>query len=140
MKIVSKRSILNLALFLMLLAGLPIASATPWGWLLLGVPLAVWGLTFLVFIHKSLWAALVFWAIVALFHWQLVVVGLIVGLTGWLLFLAVRQTLHNKGGRAQESISAFIANPATGAPMAEHELGIGIDAGGNSVADDWIRK
>lgn len=124
MRIASKRSFLNLALFACLLAGLPVAAATPWGWGLVGLPLLIWGAAFLGLVHKRLWSALAFWLILALIQWQIAAVGLI----AWGLFCAVRQSLHSEGpSEPMSENSLFEYNPGSGLPMTDY----GVDVGGN---------
>lgn len=61
---------------------------TPWGLAVALAPFAVWGARFLFFIHRSLWAAVIFWGGIAYFQWQVALaVGGLFGLT-WFIRVA----------------------------------------------------
>ncbi len=55
------KHVINILLLGMVLLGIAMMTDTPWGLGVALAPFAVWGARFLFFIHKSLWAAVVFW-------------------------------------------------------------------------------
>lgn len=70
------RHFANLGLLGLMLLGIAMAADTSWGWAVAALPLVVWGMSFLALVHKSLWAALVFWGAVAFVQWQVALVAL----------------------------------------------------------------
>ncbi|WP_445286332.1 hypothetical protein [Xenorhabdus sp. NBAII XenSa04] len=65
----------------MVLLGIAMMADTPWGLGVALAPFAVWGSRFLFLIHRSLWAAVVFWGGVAYFQWYVALaVGVLFGL------------------------------------------------------------
>ncbi|MEQ1965613.1 permease [Xenorhabdus nematophila] len=79
------KHVINILLLGMVLLGIAMMADTPWGLGVALAPFAVWGARFLFFIHKSLWAAVVFWGGIAYFQWQVALaVGALFGMT-WLV-------------------------------------------------------
>ncbi|WP_418903720.1 permease [Pokkaliibacter plantistimulans] len=88
------KHVVNILLLGMVLLGIAMMVDTPWGGGVALAPFVVWGGRFLLLIHRSVWAAIVFWAGIAYLSWQAATVLLI-------SFLAV-QTLKVV---RQESVS-----------------------------------
>ena len=146
-------SIIGLFLFLL---GLPMAADTAWGWVLMAVPVIYWILMFMILIHKSLFAAIVFWSAVAYIQWQVALVAII----AFILFVGIRSVYRdhaaysayyggvNKTGTGEyaedmqfnpatnlpmidEYAEDMQFNPATGLPMMGN-----VDIGGNPYGSD----
>uniref|UniRef100_UPI0036D960F1 permease n=1 Tax=Photorhabdus sp. RM322S TaxID=3342825 RepID=UPI0036D960F1 len=76
------KHVVNILLLGMVLLGIAMMADTPWGLGVALAPFAVWGTRFMFLIHRSLWAAVVFWGGVAYFQWQVaLMVGALFGLT-----------------------------------------------------------
>jgi hypothetical protein len=70
------KNVVNILLLGMVLLGITMMADTPWGLGVALAPFAVWGARFLFLVHRSLWAAVIFWVGIAYFQWQ---VALLVG-------------------------------------------------------------
>ena len=70
------KHVVNILLLGMVLLGIAMMADTPWGLGVALAPFAVWGARFLFLVHRSLWAAVIFWGGIAYFQWQ---VALVVG-------------------------------------------------------------
>ncbi|MEZ6813165.1 hypothetical protein ABVN74_01600 [Escherichia coli] len=76
------KHVVNILLLGMVLLGIAMMADTPWGLGVALAPFGVWGARFLFLVHKSLWAAVIFWGGIAYFQWQVaLVVGALFGLT-----------------------------------------------------------
>jgi len=81
-----KHAIINIIGLFLFLLGLPMAADTAWGWVLMAVPVIYWILMFMILIHKSLFAAIVFWSAVAYIQWQVALVAVM----AFILFVGIR--------------------------------------------------
>ncbi len=126
-------SIIGLFLFLL---GLFMAASI-WGWVLMAVPVIYWILMFMILIHKSLFAAIVFWSAVAYIQWQVALVAVM----AFILFVGIRSVYRDHaaysayyGGvnktRTRKSRTRKF-NPATGLPMMGN-----VDTDGNPYGSD----
>ncbi|ASK03631.1 permease [Salmonella enterica subsp. enterica serovar 4,[5],12:i:-] len=76
------KHVVNILLLGVVLLGVAMMADTPWGLGVALAPFAVWGARFLFFIHRSIWAAVIFWGGIAYFQWQVALaVGALFGLT-----------------------------------------------------------
>lgn len=76
------KHVVNIFLLGVVLLGIAMMADTSWGLAVALAPFAVWGARFLFFIHRSLWAAVIFWGGIAYFQWQVALaVGALFGLT-----------------------------------------------------------
>lgn len=76
------KHVVNILLLGMVLLGIAMMADTPWGLGMALAPFGVWGARFLFLVHRSLWAAVIFWGGIAYFQWQVaLVVGALFGLT-----------------------------------------------------------
>lgn len=71
------KHIVNILLLGMVLLGIAMMTDTPWGLGVALAPFAVWGGRFLLLIHRSIWASIIFWGGVAYFSWQASLVVLV---------------------------------------------------------------
>ncbi len=55
------KHVVNILLLGMVLLGIAMMADTPWGLGVALAPFGVWGARFLFLVHKSLWAAVIFW-------------------------------------------------------------------------------
>lgn len=55
------KHVVNILLLGVVLLGVAMMADTPWGLGVALAPFAVWGARFLFFIHRSIWAAVIFW-------------------------------------------------------------------------------
>lgn len=92
------KHVVNILLLGVVLLGIAMMTDTPWGIGVALAPFAVWGGRFLVLVHRSIWASIVFWAGVAYFSWQAAFVVL-------LCFLAVQmvKVVRQERGSARGS-------------------------------------
>ncbi|MDF5164311.1 hypothetical protein P3623_24440, partial [Vibrio parahaemolyticus] len=67
---VSMKHVINVFGLFLLLLGFVMAADTAWGWALMSVPVMYWILGFMLLVHKSPFAAIVFWSAVAYIQWQ----------------------------------------------------------------------
>lgn len=121
------KHVLNLVGLFLLLLGFVMAADTPWGWAVAAVPVVYWLMGFLMLVHKSHLAALVFWGGVAYIQWQVALVAFVVFalVAGAKAAYAARDTVqgHRRTDRKRY-------NPATGLPMMGHR-GMDMDSDGN---------
>lgn len=68
------KHLINIILLGMVLLGIAMMADTPWGLGVALAPFAIWGARFLMLIHKSTWAAILFWGGIALLQWQVAAV------------------------------------------------------------------
>ncbi|HGW1490616.1 TPA: permease [Escherichia coli] len=71
------KHVVNILLLGVVLLGIVMMTDTPWGIGVALAPFAVWVGRFLVLVHRSIWASIVFWAGVAYFSWQASLVVLV---------------------------------------------------------------
>ncbi|MCV5334743.1 permease, partial [Escherichia coli] len=62
------------------------AADTAWGWALMSVPVMYWTLGFVLLVHKSPFAAIVFWSAVAYIQCQVALVAMM----AFILFVGMR--------------------------------------------------
>ena len=87
MKRVVNILLVNILLLGVVLLGIAMMADTFWGLAVALVPFAIWGARFLFFIHKSFWAAVIFWGGIAYFQWQVsLAVGTLFGLIWFIRF------------------------------------------------------
>lgn len=72
------KHVINVFGLFLLLLGFVMAADTAWGWALMSVPIVYWAMSFLMLVHKSHLAALVFWGGVAYIQWQVALVAFVV--------------------------------------------------------------
>ncbi|QSX30096.1 hypothetical protein JYB88_18315 [Shewanella cyperi] len=65
-----KSDLTNILLLAVLLLGLVAALDTGWGFLIAGLPVVIWSLKILTFIHRRLWLAIPLWCGLAFLYWQ----------------------------------------------------------------------
>lgn len=65
-----KSDLTNILLLAVLLLGLVTAQDTGWGFLIAGLPAAIWSLKILSFIHRRLWLAIPLWCGLVYLCWQ----------------------------------------------------------------------
>ncbi|ENS1424052.1 hypothetical protein ACEZLA_003253 [Vibrio cholerae] len=83
------KHVINVFGLFLLLLGFVMAADTAWGWALMLVPIVYWAMGFLVLVHRSRFAAIVFWAAVAYMNWQIVVISM----SAYLLFSIVKAVI-----------------------------------------------
>lgn len=125
---VSMKHVINVFGLFLLLLGFVMAADTAWGWALMSVPVMYWILGFMLLVHKSPFAAIVFWSAVAYIQWQVALAAMM----AFILFVGMRAVYSggvNKIG-AGTCAKKKRYNPATGLPMMGHK-GIDVDSNGN---------
>ncbi|MCL1088656.1 permease [Shewanella profunda] len=91
--------VVNILLLGMVLLGIAMMTDTPWGLGVALAPFAVWGARFLFLVHRSLWAAVIFWGGIAYFQWQVaLLVGALFGVTWFIRAarLAYKEAPHTR--------------------------------------------
>ncbi|AIJ10627.1 hypothetical protein HLX14_004072 [Escherichia coli] len=91
MKLITTVS-LNMLLAFMIPLGIVMMGDTRWGVIIMMIPVIFWGGRFLLFVHKSKWAAGLFWLGITYLQWQ-VAIGI---LCAFLVFLFIRKLLRTK--------------------------------------------
>ncbi|EAA3994195.1 hypothetical protein NDN17_19010 [Shewanella algae] len=66
-----KNDLVNIVLLGVLLLGLMLAQDSGWGFLLAGLPLAIWCFKAFVFIQRRWWLAIPFWCALTYLCWQM---------------------------------------------------------------------
>lgn len=100
-----KRSLVSLSLFALLPLGLMLVAVTPWGFAVAAIPIVAVCIRFLVFIHKSLWAALFFWVGLAFLSWQIALAAGVVTAVVYYVVLILKSP--GVAPEAEENHSAF---------------------------------
>ncbi|MCV3265090.1 hypothetical protein OGZ01_31440 (plasmid) [Vibrio harveyi] len=80
------KHVINIIGLFLLLLGFVMAADTAWGWALMSVPVMYWTLGFVLLVHKSPFAAIVFWSAVAYIQWQVALVAMM----AFILFVGMR--------------------------------------------------
>ncbi|HIF9208501.1 TPA: permease [Photobacterium damselae] len=88
-EVVSMKHVINVLGLFLLLLGFVMAADTAWGWALMSVPIVYWAMSFLVLVHRSHFAAIVFWAALAYMNWQIAVVSI----SAYLVFSIVKAVI-----------------------------------------------
>lgn len=90
------KHVVNILLLGMVLLGTAMMTDTLWGGAVALVPFVVWGWRFLLVVHRSVWASILFWAGIAYFSWQVALLFLVI-------FLVVRmvKAIRKEGGSEQ---------------------------------------
>ncbi|OXD00637.1 hypothetical protein CA161_19765 [Vibrio parahaemolyticus] len=88
-EVVSMKHVINVFGLFLLLLGFVMAADTAWGWALMSVPIVYWAMSFLVLVHRSYFAAIVFWAALAYMNWQIAVVSI----SAYLVFSIVKAVI-----------------------------------------------
>ncbi|EMI7322249.1 hypothetical protein V6957_003812 [Vibrio parahaemolyticus] len=83
------KHVINVFGLFLLLLGFVMAADTAWGWALMSVPIVYWAMSFLVLVHRSYFAAIVFWAALAYMNWQIAVVSI----SAYLVFSIVKAVI-----------------------------------------------
>ncbi|EHY9845497.1 MULTISPECIES: hypothetical protein [Vibrio] len=123
------KHVINIIGLFLLLLGFVMAADTVWGWALMSVPVMYWTLGFVLLVHKSPFAAIVFWSAVAYIQWEVALIAMM----AFILFVGMRAVYS--GGVKKIGVGRFAKkkrhNPATGLPMMGHK-GMDVDSNGNS--------
>ncbi|MCC2936394.1 hypothetical protein LK503_23120, partial [Enterobacter hormaechei] len=80
-----KNDLVNIMLLGVLLFGLMLAQDSGWGFLLAGLPLAIWCFKAFAFIQRKWWLAVPFWCALTYLCWQM-------SLALWIGYIAVSYT------------------------------------------------
>lgn len=95
------RNAVNLLLFASVLLGIPMMADTPWGWVFVLGPLAVWSASFILLVNKSIWATLVLLGGMAYFQWQLALGMLILVAIVRVIIKARREGVSLSGSKSK---------------------------------------
>ncbi|MEL4204778.1 MULTISPECIES: hypothetical protein [Gammaproteobacteria] len=116
------KHVINIFLLGIVLLGIAMMADTPWGLGVALAPFVVWCGQFLLLIHRSIWASIVFWAGVAYFSWQAALVVMLSFLVVQMVKV-VRQEGGAVGGRKhrakKDDLHLYLDSRSTGG------LGIG---------------
>ncbi|EAR6227611.1 permease [Salmonella enterica subsp. enterica serovar Kentucky] len=114
------KHVANVLLLGVVLLGIAMMTDTPWGLGVALAPFVVWGGRFLLLVHRSIWASIVFWAGVAYFSWQAALVVLLSFLAVQMVKVVRQEGVRGrKHRRKKDDLHLYLDSRSTGG------LGIG---------------